>query len=162
MCTSFCGHVNFNFFAEKFVRHRVPVILIKHMVVEADGGDFDVAELKAHGVERQQGWTLQRFERFCAAAGAIRKRLVIELLKQAAHLLVQLRKTLETVVSKRCQNPPLNFLHRFFHDGLIFGFSGPGCYDTNAIVIGPPLIGAVEIRIVATGAVDRTFSNCRA
>jgi len=58
------------------------------------------------------------------------------------------------VVPQGCQDPALHQENGIFDLGFVSRFIRSSGHDSDAVVLGHLLIGAIEIRFIAAGAVD--------
>ena len=69
--------------------------------------------------------------------------------KQIPNSCVQFTQPKESALPQGCQNPLFNYLHAFFHLGLIPRTTRTGRDDCNAIVLCPIQIGGIYIGLIA-------------
>ena len=63
----------------------------------------------------------------------------------------------ETAIAKSGHDPALDHQNAAFHFGFVPGLAGTGRHHADAIMHGHLLIGGIQVRLVAAGAVTAVF-----
>lgn len=127
------------------------------VIIQARTCLLPLGEDEALGRQRVQRGPVQLLEQFAARARQFTKRPLVETRQQFPNRFVQFAEREEAALAQRRQNPALHDEHARFDLGFVAGMPGPRRHHGHAVMRGPVLIGAVQLRLPVAGLVDAGF-----
>lgn len=148
------GRAEVDFLVDQGVGHAVEVFLELDMVVNVHPGFLPEGKFVGLSREGSQRRPVQGLEEFAAGLAEVPHFPIVEVAQQLSNAGVQVRQTEEGPIAQAGRDPALDDLDADFHFGFVLGFAHPGWDHGDPVVLGEILVSRIEVRFVATRALD--------